>query len=91
MKTETTFQQAVRAVVRAIPRGSVLTYGEVARMAGYPGAARAVGSLMATNFDPEIPCHRVIYANGSIGNYNRGGPEKKYQLLLEEHAIPQKS
>lgn len=54
------FAQKVRAVVAKIPRGSTMTYGEVARRAESPRAARAVGSLMSKNFNPTIPCHRVI-------------------------------
>jgi|GEM_PF-1802797 O-6-methylguanine DNA methyltransferase len=54
------FRQKVFAVVRKIPRGNVLTYKEVARHVGSPRAFRAVGSALKTNFDPRIPCHRVI-------------------------------
>jgi methylated-DNA-[protein]-cysteine S-methyltransferase len=61
-----------------------MTYGEVAALAGSPGAARAVGTIMATNFRPEIPCHRVIRADGSLGSYNRGGPAVKRRKLEEE-------
>jgi methylated-DNA-[protein]-cysteine S-methyltransferase len=78
------FKEQVLAVVRAIPLGEVLTYGDVARRAGTPGAARAVGTLMKTNFDTSVPCHRVIKAQGSIGEYNRGGTAKKKELLLQE-------
>ena len=78
------FQEAVHQVVAAIPKGSVMTYGDVAAAAGYPGAARAVGSLMAKNIDPSIPCHRVIRSDGTIGNYNRGGYQRKQELLREE-------
>jgi methylated-DNA-[protein]-cysteine S-methyltransferase len=70
--------------VRDIPRGETLTYGEVARLAGFPGAARAVGSLMARNFDPKIPCHRVIRSDGRPGEYNRGGEDVKRKLLERE-------
>lgn len=79
-----TFAERVRDVVKKIPRGKVLTYGQVAVRAGSPGASRAVGSIMARNFDPGIPCHRVIRTDGTIGNYNRGGSEAKKKLLREE-------
>ena len=46
------FTERVRAVVRDIPKGSVMTYGEVAAVAGSPGAARAVGTIMSKNYDP---------------------------------------
>jgi len=76
------FSEAVRDVVRAIPRGQVMTYGEVAKKAGFPGAARAVGSLMAKNYDQSVPCHRVVRADG-VGEYNRG-KQRKIELLKEE-------
>lgn len=77
----------MREIVREIPKGETLTYGEVAGRAGSPNAARAVGSIMSSNFDPTIPCHRVIRADGKIGKYNRGGEERKCELLREEGAI----
>lgn len=78
------FSENVLDVVRRIPRGEALTYGEVAHRAGFPGAARAVGTLMAKNFDPEIPCHRVICADGRPGKYNRGGERAKRRMLESE-------
>lgn len=78
------FSNKVYDVVRKIPRGKVMTYAEVARKAGSPGASRAVGSLMAKNYDLKIPCHRVIRSDGKIGNYNRGGAKKKLALLKAE-------
>jgi O-6-methylguanine DNA methyltransferase len=83
MKNRNTFRDAVYAVVRKIPKGEIMTYGEVAREAGYPRAARAVGRVLAGNYDPEIPCHRVIRADGGVGGYNRGA-EKKAELLRRE-------
>ena len=82
----TPFAQKVFAVVRKIPNGKVLTYKQVAEKAGSPRAFRAVGSLMKTNFDPSIPCHRVIKSDGSLGNYNRGGTSQKRKILLAEGA-----
>ena len=56
-----------------IPYGTVLTYGEFAALAGKPKAARAAGSTCASNPIPIIyPCHRVVGANGSLGNYGGG-------------------
>lgn len=78
------FTERVRAIVRAIPKGATLSYGEVAAAAGHPGAARAVGTIMRNNYDPTVPCHRVVKSDGSLGNYNRGGPERKRELLLAE-------
>lgn len=87
MKKEDSFVDKVRAVVRTIPKGKTMTYGQVAAKAGHPGAARAVGGIMKVNFDPTVPCHRVIRSDGSIGEYNRGGPAAKRKLLIAEGAI----
>ncbi len=67
-----------------IPKGKTMSYSEVAKRAGSPGAARAVGNIMANNFDKSVPCHRVICANGKIGRYNRGGESRKRSLLIKE-------
>ncbi|MFA6095368.1 MAG: MGMT family protein [Candidatus Paceibacterota bacterium] len=75
----------VQKVVRSIPRGSVMTYGEVAYKAGRPGAARAVGTIMSENDDTTVPCHRVIRADGKIGEYNGlRGKKTKAELLKAE-------
>lgn len=80
----TQFQDKVRAVVRQIPKGIVMTYKEVAYAAGKPGAARAVANTMAANYDETVPCHRVIRSDGGLGGYNRGGTEKKRSILESE-------
>lgn len=81
------FKSKVLDIVRNIPRGKTMSYGEVAAMAGSPGAARAVGNIMKQNYDNAVPCHRVIRADGKPCGYNRGGPEKKMQILQSEGAI----
>lgn len=78
------FQEKVYAVVKKIPKGKVLTYGEVAKKIGSPRSARAVGTVLSKNFDPQIPCHRVIRSDGKIGNYNRGGMKGKIAILKRE-------
>ncbi len=78
------FREKVLSVVRTISKGSTLTYKEVARRAGNAHATRAVGSIMRTNFDPTVPCHRVIRSDGKLGGYNGGGIEKKKELLRKE-------
>ena len=78
------FGRKVYAVVAKIPRGRVMTYAEVAKRAGKPRASRAVGYWMSKNYDPKIPCHRVIRSDGTIGDYNRGGPKKKVAILRKE-------
>jgi O-6-methylguanine DNA methyltransferase len=82
-----TFTDKVRDVVRKIPKGQVRTYAAVAKAAGNPKAARAVANVMAANFDPKIPCHRVIRSDGGMGGYNRGGPEKKRAILRSEGVV----
>ena len=81
------FGKKVYHIVAAVPRGRVLSYGEVARRAGRPGAARAVGTLMAQNPFPKtkVPCHRVVRSDGRIGEYSgAGGRRKKIELLQRE-------
>ena len=63
------FPARVLSVVRRIPAGRVTTYGDVARLAGAPRAARAVGTVMRKCRDPRVPCHRVIAAGGGLGGY----------------------
>ena len=77
------FGQRVYEIVRKIPSGKTLTYAEVARRAGSPKAARAVGNILHGNRDPQVPCHRVIRSDGTMGGYNRGA-ERKRALLQSE-------
>ena len=81
-----TLQERVYKVVRGIPVGQTLTYAEVAKLAGAPKAYRAVGNILNKNFDPNIPCHRVIRSDGKVGGYNRGAAKKR-KKLLDEGAI----
>jgi len=82
-----TFTEKVYAVVAKIPRGKTMTYAEVARRAGNPRAARAVGTIMHNNSDTKrVPCHRVIRSDGTVGGYARG-IKKKIELLRREGAI----
>ncbi len=77
------FTDNVYAVVKKIPRGKVLTYKEVAKLAGSPGAFRAVGNVLNKNYDPTIPCHRVVRSDGKTGGYNRGA-QNKIKILKKE-------
>lgn len=82
-----TFRDRVYDVVAEIPRGKVMSYGEVARRAGSPRAARAVGSLMNSDEDfHSLPCHRVILGNRHVGAY-AGGPQAKAKILISEGVI----
>jgi methylated-DNA-[protein]-cysteine S-methyltransferase len=80
----TKFQEIIKSVVRQIPKGTVMTYKEVAKVGGRPSAARAVANCMAANFDLTVPCHRVIRSDGKLGGYNRGGIVEKRRILKEE-------
>ena len=84
---KSSFADRVRDAVRHIPKGETRSYGEVAKAIGYPGAARAVGTVMKNNYDPSVPCHRVIRADGKLGAYNRGGEAVKRKLLKQENAL----
>ena len=86
MTQGTPFQQKVWAALRAIPRGEVRTYTDIAVQIGHPSSARAVANACGKNpYAPEVPCHRVIRSDGSIGGYSaEGGSEKKRAMLREE-------
>jgi O-6-methylguanine DNA methyltransferase len=82
----THFQQKVYAIAQQIPRGKVVTYGQLAKLAGSPGAARAVGMCMKCNPNMKlIPCHRVVASNGKLTGYafGRGIQTKKSKLQKE--------
>ena len=79
------FHLALLDILRAVPRGEVVTYGELAALAGRPGAARAAGTFCARNrFAVFVPCHRVVAAGG-IGGYGSLGLDYKRRLLALEH------
>ena len=83
----TDFELAVHKVVQRVPRGHVITYGDAARRAGRPGAARAVGNVMRCNPDTDAtPCHRVVRSDGLVGGYGGGweNVERKIKLLRRE-------
>lgn len=86
-QAQASFSEKAWRVVCAIPKGRVLSYAEVARQAGFPGAARAVGTLMKKNFDRARPCHRVIRSDGALGEYNRGKNAKERILKKEGVSI----
>jgi len=81
------FYGACARVLRALPRGEVVTYGELAALAGAPGAARAAGTFCARNrFSPFVPCHRVVAAAG-IGSFGSLGVAYKRRLLELEGVV----
>lgn len=79
------FQRRVLEKTAEIPRGEVRPYGWIAKEIGSPGATRAVGTALGHNPIPFIiPCHRVVRADGSLGEYSGGGPEMKVRVLTFE-------
>jgi methylated-DNA-[protein]-cysteine S-methyltransferase len=82
----TEFERKVIQACRHVAAGETATYGELARRIDHPGAARAVGRVMATNrFPLVVPCHRIIGAGGRLGGYSAAdGLATKRKLLSEE-------
>ena len=79
------FTRKVLSQLAKVPYGQTVTYGQLAELCGNPKAARAVGTVMRKNpFIIVLPCHRVLPANGGLGNYYAGGPENKDWLLTFE-------
>lgn len=85
VKTPVPFSRRVLWVVRRIPPGRVATYGDVARLAGRPRAARAVGNIMSGCTGMDVPCHRVIAAGGRLGGY--GGHDVLKRSLLQAEGV----
>lgn len=84
-KPERRFAARVLAVVRRIPAGRVATYGDVATLAGAPGAARAVGTVLRGCSDGATPCHRVVGAGGALGGWT--GPMEFKRIRLQREGI----
>ncbi len=84
----TNFQLKVWNYLKKIPRGKVKTYSEVAKSIGKPLAVRAVANAIGKNpLAPQIPCHRVIRSDGSLGGYSGKGGIKTKRLLLKKEGI----
>ena len=84
----TKFQLKVWNFLKKIPRGKVKTYSEVAKSIGKPLAVRAVANAIGKNpLAPQIPCHRVIRSDGSLGGYSGKGGIKTKRLLLKKEGI----
>ena len=86
MTVSLSFRDCVNQLVAAIPRGRVMTYGQLADLAGQPGGARAVGGL-AHFGDPSLPWHRVVNARGRLASGFPGGRIAQYQLLVAEGIV----
>ncbi len=84
MSDLTEFQQKLVEKLEEIPEGKVVSYGQLAELAGSPGASRAVGSAMKREFAQEHPCWRVVGADGSLHESAIGGPDEQKKRLEEE-------
>lgn len=80
------FKEKVLEVVAGIKEGQVMTYKEVAKRSGNEKASRAVGTIMANNSDKNIPCHRVVKADSSVGMYN-GLRGKSKEMILKKEGV----
>ena len=88
MRKGTRFQQKVWKYLTKIPKGSVKTYSQVAKAIGKPLAVRAVANAIARNpSPPQIPCHRVIRSDGTLGGYSGKGGLKTKKVLLKREGI----
>jgi DNA-3-methyladenine glycosylase len=83
LKDSEIFRQKVLLETAKIPRGEIRSYKEIATLCGNPKSARAVGGILNKNYNPKIPCHRVIKSDKSLGGYNRGA-DKKFLILKKE-------
>ena len=77
----TEFQRIVYKEVKKIKKGQTRTYKQIAKIIN--SSPRVIGQALKKNFNPKIPCHRIIMSNGKIGGYNRGIKKKK-KLLRQE-------
>ncbi len=83
-----TFNEKVWALCARVPAGRVTTYGEIAKAAGQPGAARAVGNAMNRNpYAPTVPCHRVVGSTGKLTGFAQGLKVKAKMLRDEGVAV----
>ena len=82
------FQEAVYRAVKKVPRGKVSTYKNIAHLIQRPNAYRAVGRALHKNTSQDVPCHRIIKADGQVGGY-RADTQRKIQKLRQEGVIIQ--
>lgn len=91
VRKPTNFEMAVYDAVRLIPAGKVSTYGRIARQIAR-GTARSVGTALAKNpYAPEVPCHRVVRADGGLGGFHgktEGAPMLEKSAMLRAEGVP---
>jgi len=72
-------------LVKKIPKGEVMTYGQIAQVLDKPKSSRAIGNILHRNFSSQIPCHRVVNREGRVAlNFAHGGQNRQRELLLKE-------
>lgn len=82
------FERAVHAAVATIPEGKVATYGQIAEMAGMPGAAQEVGHIMSrVKAEQNLPCHRVVNRTGAMSPEFAFGGQDRQRAMLEEEGV----
>lgn len=84
MSDLTEFQESLFGALESVPEGKVVSYGQLAELAGSPGASRAVGSAMKKEFAGDYPCWRVVGSDGSLHESAIGGPEDQRERLKDE-------
>lgn len=77
------FQEKIFKTIKKIPKGKVITYLEVAKEINCPTAYRAVGNILNRNYDPKIPCHRIVRSDGRVGGFRQGTKAKIKKLQKE--------
>ncbi|MBI3979634.1 MAG: MGMT family protein [Chloroflexi bacterium] len=87
MGGEPPFARRVLDLVRQVPAGRVVSYGQVADLLGAPGRAREVGWALAGNRDPAIPCHRVVNRRGELSGGHAFGHPMVQRALLEDEGV----
>lgn len=87
--TAVNFDEQVYQTVKLIPKGAVATYGQIALMSGHRGAARAVGNALHVNpYFGEVPCHRVVNAQGRLApSFAFGGSDAQKRMLEREGVV----
>ena len=89
LRVPTSFERRVYAVIRRIPKGQTRSYAWVAQQLGDSALARAVGNALNRNPNaPQVPCHRVIKSDGSLGGFALGVRRKRQLLLAEGVCVP---
>lgn len=87
-RAPSSFRKKIYAIAKRIPKGRVATYGQIARLAGNPRAARTVGYFMKVNpRAPSVPCHRVVASNGALTGYSVGGGLKAKKTMLAREGV----